>query len=343
MAIDFVCPYCGCRTKVADQFAGMTGNCRQCGQPVTIPGPAMAAQPFATPPSSRSATGVSKSFWLVLALSVVGLLVVVGGIVGVIFWRSGTSRSPVVNVPRIEYSEKALECSGHLHKLTLALAQYHGKYGSFPAPATLDDSGKLLLSWRVMVLPFLGDEAKALYEQFDLTQPWDAPKNKALLAKMPDVFRCPEQPPSEAGKTHFFAIVGEGCAWEKGKYLKRDDVQDPLEWTILIAESAKAVPWTKPEDLEYARLSNHVENTKDSIGSLHVDDGANVAFMNYRVRLIREPEDEGLVLKEAAKVNDGDPQMLQWARAVRERQRREWDALMEDEQREDGSVLDEEG
>ena len=37
MPLQFTCPHCGVRTQVADQFAGQTGPCRQCGRTVTVP------------------------------------------------------------------------------------------------------------------------------------------------------------------------------------------------------------------------------------------------------------------------------------------------------------------
>ena len=45
MPIQFTCPHCGVRTQVADQFAGQTGSCRQCGQTVTVPNSGAASDP----------------------------------------------------------------------------------------------------------------------------------------------------------------------------------------------------------------------------------------------------------------------------------------------------------
>ena len=37
MPIPFVCPHCGRRTKVPNEFAGQTGPCIECGREVTVP------------------------------------------------------------------------------------------------------------------------------------------------------------------------------------------------------------------------------------------------------------------------------------------------------------------
>lgn len=43
MPIQFACPHYQTQVSVGDQFAGVTGPCRECGQTITIPGD------FATP------------------------------------------------------------------------------------------------------------------------------------------------------------------------------------------------------------------------------------------------------------------------------------------------------
>ena len=44
-----------------------------------------------------------------------------------------------------------------------------------------------LLSWRVAILPFIGEQN--LYNRFRLDQPWDSPHNIALLPLMPALGR----------------------------------------------------------------------------------------------------------------------------------------------------------
>ena len=60
-----------------------------------------------------------------------------------------------------------------LRRLALALHNYHDVHKRFPTAASYDDQGKPLLSWRVHLLPFLGQHE--LYRQFRLDEPWDSP------------------------------------------------------------------------------------------------------------------------------------------------------------------------
>jgi hypothetical protein len=49
--------------------------------------------------------------------------------------------------------------------------------------------GTPLLSWRVLVLPYLGQEE--LFAQFRLTEPWDSDHNVRLLDRMPSTYAPP--------------------------------------------------------------------------------------------------------------------------------------------------------
>src|SRR5439155_14951587 len=65
--------------------------------------------------------------------------------------------------------------ANNLQQLALALLNYESAHGHFPAPASRDKNGKLLLSWRVQILPFL--EQDNLYKEFHLDEPWDSAHN----------------------------------------------------------------------------------------------------------------------------------------------------------------------
>jgi hypothetical protein len=123
--------------------------------------------------------------------------------------------------------------------------------GRLPATATFDKQGKPLLSWRVRLLPFLGEQK--LYRQFHLDEPWDSPHNKPLLARMPEVYQGPNRKLNREGKTLYLLPVGKAAAFKEGPEgpIFPKDFPDGTSNTILIVEAddAHAVPWTKPEDL----------------------------------------------------------------------------------------------
>jgi RNA polymerase sigma factor (sigma-70 family) len=111
--------------------------------------------------------------------------------------------------------------------------------------------GKALLSWRVTLLPYLGEDN--LHKQFRLDEPWDGPHNKRLLEKMPRVYAAPGFKTRQPYTTFYQVFVGGGAIFEKHQRAAFPaGIPDGLSNTILIAEAATAVPWTKPEDLHYA-------------------------------------------------------------------------------------------
>src|SRR4029079_14059052 len=85
----------------------------------------------------------------------------------------------------------------NLKQTSLAIQNHLDAKGTFPAAGGGQGSQ---LSWRVQILPFI--EQNALYSQFHLDEPWDSAHNRALLDKMPDVFKNPggDLP---AGKTSY--------------------------------------------------------------------------------------------------------------------------------------------
>jgi hypothetical protein len=137
-----------------------------------------------------------------------------------------------------------------LKKLALALDKYHAAHGHFPPAARLDKDGRALLSWRVELLPFLGEEA--LYRRFKLNEPGDSLHNKKLLKEMPAVFTSLYS--WDMGRTRYQGFAGKGTLFDGQQGVRKSDVTDGLADTILLVQtsSSRAVYWTKPADLPYA-------------------------------------------------------------------------------------------
>lgn len=123
----------------------------------------------------------------------------------------------------------------------------HGQ--RFPPYAVTDKQGKPLLSWRVAILPYLGEEE--LFRQFRLDEPWDSPHNRPLLEKMPAVY-APFDVEAKANFTTFYQVfVGSGAAFEGIEGIAHKEIIDRADKILLIVEADTPVPWTKPEDLVY--------------------------------------------------------------------------------------------
>jgi hypothetical protein len=139
----------------------------------------------------------------------------------------------------------------NLKMLGIAMHNYADAHGKFPGPATYDKDGKPLLSWRVALLPYV--EENSLYQEFHQDEPWDGEHNKKLLERMPKVYACPVAGRAQPNTTLYQVIVGPGAAFEENKEMRLPgDFPDGTAVTILIAEGAKAVSWTKPEDIAFS-------------------------------------------------------------------------------------------
>lgn len=121
--------------------------------------------------------------------------------------------------------------------------------GHFPANMT-DGKGNALLSWRVMMLPSLGQEE--LFKKFDLTEAWDGPNNRKLIDSMPDVFAPARGKTKNSGETFYQGFDGPGAAFQSGTVTRIPaSFPDGTANTILLVEASEPVTWTKPEDLAF--------------------------------------------------------------------------------------------
>jgi hypothetical protein len=138
----------------------------------------------------------------------------------------------------------------HLRNLYQALDKYQEKHGSYPPPALYDGEGRAVLSWRVALLPYLGEEA--LYREFRQDEPWDSLHNKRLLKKLPGALQSPNQGRWGSGrwKTPTQVFTGGSTYFEGKKGIRKTDI---TKEAILLAHVASdaAVYWTKPADLAY--------------------------------------------------------------------------------------------
>lgn len=140
----------------------------------------------------------------------------------------------------------------NLQIIGLYLNNYSFTRKTLPPAYSSDKDGKPLLSWRVLILPFIDGK---LYKEFHLDEPWDSDHNKRLIALMPATYRDPDSRlPASEGKTNYLAVRGANSLFPGALGVDtHKDIPDGRAKTIMVVEASDsmAVVWTKPDDFAY--------------------------------------------------------------------------------------------
>ena len=112
-------------------------------------------------------------------------------------------------------------------------------------------------SWRVLILPYM--DRQDLYQQYNMKEPWDSPHNRALAARMPEVYRCPSESvpksPADVGMTSYLMLVGPGCVSTGPKSVNSTELRKGADNTLMVLESAHSgVNWMEPKDCDAAHF-----------------------------------------------------------------------------------------
>lgn len=134
----------------------------------------------------------------------------------------------------------------------MALHNYHDEYGSLPPAVVYGDDQRPLHSWRVLLLPYIGEQE--LYKEFRLDEPWNSEHNLRLLPRMPSSYEAPwtRQIKPAIYHTVCHVLVGPQTPFEIHRAVRiPDDFPDGTANTFVFVEAGEPVPWTKPEEIGF--------------------------------------------------------------------------------------------
>jgi hypothetical protein len=290
----FQCPHCGLLTQVAPQYAGHSGPCAGCGRIITIPH-TPAAPASSAAPTTRLPTWLK--FALALSATLLGMLLLIGLLVQLI--------RPAVLQAR--QNARRAACHSQVERVLQALHAYRNAHGTLPPAYSVDDQGRPLHSWRVLLLPYLGPEAQAVHYQLRLNEPWDSPHNLPFSTRAPSVFVCPDDRAIAAGDTSYCAVVGDRCAFRSSTPVDAEQFSDDPRTLLLIVEAhGSGINWMQPLDISPVDLAQGVNSgVRGSCGSHHTGGVATVGTADGRAHSLSDathPDD----LLEMATVDGGE-------------------------------------
>jgi hypothetical protein len=145
---------------------------------------------------------------------------------------------------------RRVSSANNMKQIMLALHNYHDVHGKFPPAYATDENGNPTVSWRVLILPYI--EQNALYDKFKLDEPWDSPNNKQWSAVPIAVYHSPGSR-TEMGMTNYLGVFGENAIFTGKDGTRIAQITDGSSHTVAVVEVSdeKAVPWAKPADYAY--------------------------------------------------------------------------------------------
>jgi prepilin-type processing-associated H-X9-DG protein len=267
MPTQYTCPHCGGTTELAEADAARTGVCVHCGKfrdcrpplresSVEPPGDIVTAGD--TTPNRRRSPFLGFS-WRSLGCAFLFIFFIIG------FDLFGVFLS--LFLPAVQAAREAArrtQCAANMRQIGLAMQAYQQKYGRFPPSFIPDENGNPKHSWRVLLLPFLGESN--LYSQYRFDEPWNGPHNRTLNDQMPRAYRCPTDAAPDQLQTSYAMIVGPHAISNGPASHRMQDIKDAPSNTILLIEAGgTGIDWMEPRDLNADKLTFRASPTANDL------------------------------------------------------------------------------
>ena len=249
--------------------------------------------------------------WILL----VGLLstVLLAGIVfGILFIRQTNTELD---------DSRQLNCSLQLGQLATAFREYYASHKSFPPDVVYDSAGKPMHSWRMLLLPYLDEDAAEVYDAYDFGQPWNSTHNRQAMSRVPqrvvDLFSCKSSQANQdstEGFAHYLLLTGDQTLWPRNSTEATRTVSqltDGVEETIFLVESKQSdILWYEPRDIDRQSFLNALDESAEASScdtcplSSHVS-GINVVYFDGSLQTIsRQADMESVAAKTTIGAND---------------------------------------
>jgi hypothetical protein len=139
----------------------------------------------------------------------------------------------------------------NMKQIGIALHNYHDTFNQLPPAVVRDANGQPLYSGRVLLLPFM--EQKPIYDQFDLTQAWDSPRNLPISQTALPIF-CDPSAAAPSSRTDYLFVVGKGTAFDEPGPHSLNSLTDGTANTLFMLEVKNSgISWAEPRELDISQ------------------------------------------------------------------------------------------
>jgi hypothetical protein len=170
--------------------------------------------------------------------------------------------------------KEKIKSAENMKKLVLAAQDYAMKqqpqWCYFPA-YTVDANGKPLHSWRVLILPHIGEQE--LYGKIRRDEPWDSEYNKQFHDRDIECFRSAGTKSTKKGFTDFSMVVGPDMISNGPVSKNFREISDGRGDTILFVERATPVCWMDPTEVTQEAACLGIGVSPDGIAEAYYDGG----------------------------------------------------------------------
>lgn len=181
----------------------------------------------------------------------------------------------------------------NLRQIVLALHGYHASFGTFPPAFIRTETGRPAHSWRVLILPWL--DQQALYDRYQFDEPWNGPCNIQLQDCMPACFRlpgltdCDQESPEgrQLNRTSNYTVVSAtGGVFDGDRATSFRDLEDVWSQTLLVTEvRQQTIHWMSPDDITPTELLAELWTAEDEIGTTKIA-GARMAQADGSIHVL---------------------------------------------------------
>lgn len=190
-------------------------------------------------------------------------------------------------VADLRNARQRLDCKDNLQRIVVAMLLYEKQHGTLPPAYSVEEQGRPLNSWRVLLLPYLGYDE--LHSQIRLDEPWNSPHNQAFhMADVP-IFQCPSAALGP-GMTEYSVVEGETCAFFGGEGRRLDSFGEHSANLILVVERIDPICWMDPTreiTFDEACLGINRDGARTGLGSDH-QAGMHVGLRSGAIRFISQ-------------------------------------------------------